>query len=252
MARRLLRGDRRTPQEMQVMRLAGQTLMSTAEIIKCMERGFAGCPMRKAFWTSSMMTGYTTSDNIAYLVKSSASSKPVILAIANLYLRQQIILKGCNMMEQWNRCPYVLKKKNMPDSLAGLSSVLVSLVVYMVSADSVLSPWAALYSSAACSAASPCGILSVGRHMRPCQEPVPLSPCRRSGRYRRICVTDLSGKEHTLLLSGQAAVQTGAQYRFYFQREHRPVLGNDYLDTVLSTNAFLGYEKLSEDNAEKE
>ena len=35
----------------------------------------------------------TTSDNIAYLVKSSASSKPVILAIANLYLRQQIIFE---------------------------------------------------------------------------------------------------------------------------------------------------------------
>lgn len=39
MARRLLQGDRRTAGEKQVMRLAGQTLMSTAEIIKCMDKG---------------------------------------------------------------------------------------------------------------------------------------------------------------------------------------------------------------------
>ena len=35
----------------------------------------------------------TTSDNIAYLVKASASSRPVVLAVANLYLRQQIIFE---------------------------------------------------------------------------------------------------------------------------------------------------------------
>ena len=155
-------------------------------------------------------------------------------------------------MEQWNRCPYVLKKRMCLTLLAGLSSVLVSFVVYMVSADSVLlamggvificclfrcvSLWHIIRGETYAAVSGTC-------------TSVTLSPLRR---YRRICVIDLSGKEHTLLLSGQAAVQTGAQYRFYFQREHRPVLGNDYLDTVLSTNAFLGYEKLSEDNAEKE
>ena len=93
MARRLLRGDRRTPQEMQVMRLAGQTLMSTAEIIKCMEKGIRRLPNEESVLDKLYDDRDTTSDNIAYLVKSSASSKPVILAIANLYLRQQIIFE---------------------------------------------------------------------------------------------------------------------------------------------------------------
>ena len=35
----------------------------------------------------------TTSDNIASMVKVSQSSKPVTLAVANLYLRQQIIFE---------------------------------------------------------------------------------------------------------------------------------------------------------------
>ena len=35
----------------------------------------------------------TTSDNIASMVKISQSSKPVTLAVANLYLRQQIIFE---------------------------------------------------------------------------------------------------------------------------------------------------------------
>ena len=78
---------------------------------------------------------------------------------------------------------------------------------------------------------------------------VTLSPLRR---YRRVRITDLYGREQTLLLSGQTAVQIGSQYCFYFQKENRPLLGNDYLDTMLATNAFLGYEKLMEHCAEME
>ena len=78
---------------------------------------------------------------------------------------------------------------------------------------------------------------------------VTLSPLRR---YRRVRMTDLYGREQTLLLSGQTAVQIGSQYCFYFQKENRPLLGNDYLDTMLATNAFLGYEKLMEHCAEME
>ena len=78
---------------------------------------------------------------------------------------------------------------------------------------------------------------------------VTLSPLRR---YRRVRITDLYGREQTLLLSGQTAVQIGSQYCFYFQKENRPLLGNDYLDTMLPTNAFLGYEKLMEHCAEME
>ena len=93
MARRLLQGDRRTAGEKQVMRLAGQTLMSTAEIIKCMDKGIHRLRGEEGVLDSLYNDQDTTSDNIAYLVKASASSRPVVLAVANLYLRQQIIFE---------------------------------------------------------------------------------------------------------------------------------------------------------------
>lgn len=93
MARRLLCGDKRTAGEKQVMRLAGQTLMSTAEIIKCVEKGIHSLPNEESVLDNLYDDRDTTSDNIAYLVKSSANSKPVVLAVANLYLRRQIIFE---------------------------------------------------------------------------------------------------------------------------------------------------------------
>lgn len=93
MARKLLGVDKRTDGEKQVMRLAGQTLMSTAEIIKCMEKGIRRLPSEESVLDSLYNDRDTTSDNIAYLVKASSSSKPVVLAVANLYLRQQIIFE---------------------------------------------------------------------------------------------------------------------------------------------------------------
>lgn len=93
MARRLLHGDRRTVGEKQVMRLAGQTLLSTAEIIKCVEKGVHRLPREESVLEYLYNDRDTTSDNIAYLVKASSNSKPVVLAVANLYLRQQIIFE---------------------------------------------------------------------------------------------------------------------------------------------------------------
>lgn len=93
MARRLLHGDRRTAGEKQVMRLAGQTLLSTAEIIKCVEKGVHRLPREESVLEYLYNDRDTTSDNIAYLVKASSNSKPVVLAVANLYLRQQIIFE---------------------------------------------------------------------------------------------------------------------------------------------------------------
>ena len=63
-------------------------------------------------------------------------------------------------------------------------------------------------------------------------------------RYRKIQLIDEQGAERTLLLSKTAKFQIGARYRFYFQKGSRPAVGNDYLDTALSTNSFLGYEVL--------
>ena len=61
-------------------------------------------------------------------------------------------------------------------------------------------------------------------------------------RYRKIHLLDWNGAEFTLLLDRNARFHIGTPYRFYFQKDARPLVGNPYLDASLSTNTFLGYE----------
>ncbi len=68
-----------------------------------------------------------------------------------------------------------------------------------------------------------------------------LSPFRR---YRKIHLLDGNGAEFTLLLDRNARFHIGTPYRFYFQKNARPLVGNPYLDASLSTNTFLGYEEI--------
>ena len=63
-------------------------------------------------------------------------------------------------------------------------------------------------------------------------------------RYRKIHLLDGNGAEFTLLLDRNARFHIGTPYRFYFQKEARPLVGNPYLDASLSTNTFLGYEEI--------
>ena len=92
-ARKLFQKDQRTNYDNQVMRLAGQTLLSTAEIIRCVENNISRLPDEKSVLDLLYGDEVTTSDNIASMMKFSHSSKPVTLAVANLYLRQQIIFE---------------------------------------------------------------------------------------------------------------------------------------------------------------
>jgi len=92
-AKRLFQKDRRSSGEQRVMGLAKQALLSTAEIIKCVEKGVFSLPDDESILSALYSDSDTTSDNLSYLVKASPCSKPVILAVANLYLRQQIIFE---------------------------------------------------------------------------------------------------------------------------------------------------------------
>lgn len=94
-AKKLFLKDKRTSREEQVLRLAKQALLSTAEIIKCVEKDIQHLPCEESILSALYSDSDTTSDNIACMVKNSASSQEVILAVANLYLRQQIIFERC-------------------------------------------------------------------------------------------------------------------------------------------------------------
>lgn len=90
---RLFSKDRRTDGEERVIKLARQALLSTAEIIKCVEKDIRRLPCEENILSSLYDDQDTTSDNIAYMVKCSPCSRDIILSVANLYLRQQIIFE---------------------------------------------------------------------------------------------------------------------------------------------------------------
>lgn len=92
-ARKLFQKDRRSSGEQRVMGLAEQALLSTAEVIKCVEKGISSLPDDESILSAIYSDRDTTSDNLSYLVKASPCCRPVLLAVANLYLRQQIIFE---------------------------------------------------------------------------------------------------------------------------------------------------------------
>lgn len=79
--------------ERQVYRLSKQALLSTAEMIKCVEKKALDLSTNEKLLDILYDDEETTSDNIASLVRCMDSRQPVLLAVANLYLSQQIILE---------------------------------------------------------------------------------------------------------------------------------------------------------------
>jgi hypothetical protein len=62
----------------------------------------------------------------------------------------------------------------------------------------------------------------------------------------RVRLLDQNGIETTLCIEKQAKVKIGFRYRFYFKQNGQLTFGSEYLDTVLSTDHFLGFEVLGE------
>ena len=83
----------RNDSEKKVMRLANRAILSTAEIIKCIDQTVLSFTTDEDLLDVLYHDEYTTSDNIAYAVRSLPQCRPVITSIANLYLRKQIIFE---------------------------------------------------------------------------------------------------------------------------------------------------------------
>lgn len=92
-ARQLFQKDRPSRREAQVMALSRQALLSTAELIKCAEVGATDVSTDEKLMTALIDNDYTTSDGIAFEVLESKQRIPVTMAVANLYLRKQIIFE---------------------------------------------------------------------------------------------------------------------------------------------------------------
>ena len=91
--KRICSKDKRSDSEKKVMRLANQAVLSTAEIIKCIDQNVLTFATDEDLLDVLYHDDYTTSDNIAYSVRFLPQCRPVITSVANLYLRKQIIFE---------------------------------------------------------------------------------------------------------------------------------------------------------------
>jgi len=91
-AAELFRSDRRDEQETRIMALVRQAVLSTAELIKCVEVGASDISTDMKLLEALYVDPDVTCDNLPCLMRSAESRESVTVAIANLYLRKQIIL----------------------------------------------------------------------------------------------------------------------------------------------------------------
>ena len=92
-ASRLFRKDTPNQRETQVMALSRQALLSTAELIKCVEVGATDVSTDEKVMAALIDDDYTSSDSIAFEMLQAEQRVPVTTAVANLYLRKQIVFE---------------------------------------------------------------------------------------------------------------------------------------------------------------
>lgn len=85
--------DKRSDGEKQVMRLANRAILSTAEMIKCVEQRATDFSSEDELMQILYRDDYTTSDNLAEETRTLPECRPVLTSIANLYLRRQILFE---------------------------------------------------------------------------------------------------------------------------------------------------------------
>lgn len=150
------------------------------------------------------------------------------------------------MINQWNQFPFVLRRKILLTLLAGLASIIISLVVFVVTADRVLLVLGGIILIASLIFGKSLYNTAVRGNYEVIEGICTGVTTPMLRRYRKIYLTDEQGAERTLLINKSAKFQIGACYRFYFQKSSQPIIGNDYLDAALSTNSFLGYETVED------
>lgn len=145
------------------------------------------------------------------------------------------------MMSKWNQFPFVLRRKILLTVLVGIASIVISLVVFAVTADRVLLALGGIILAASLILGKSLWATAARGRYEVVEGVCTAVSTPMLRRYRKVHLMDEQGTEQTLLIHKSSKFQIGAHYRFYFQKSSHPVIGNDYLDAALSTNNFLGY-----------
>lgn len=92
-AKVLFQKDKPSEQEALVMALCRQRLVSTAELIKCAEVGATDISTDEKLMEVLIDDDYTSSDSLAFEMLQAKQRIPITMAVANLYLRKQVIFE---------------------------------------------------------------------------------------------------------------------------------------------------------------
>lgn len=91
-AKALLRRDKKTKKEKHLLKLTGQTMLTVGELVCCVDKGIRNLDSADSVMDLIYDNTELTSDNIGATVKYALCCQDVTTAVANLYLRQQLIL----------------------------------------------------------------------------------------------------------------------------------------------------------------
>lgn len=92
-ARRILRKPVLTACEKEVLATCGKVGMSLAEVITCIDKGFADIETEEDVVSALYSDEYTTFENISGEARALACEAPCLTAVANLYLRGHIMFE---------------------------------------------------------------------------------------------------------------------------------------------------------------
>lgn len=92
-AKVLFERDKKNKSERRIMKLAFSAPMSTAEIVKCIDKNIDFILNEDDVMEFLYDDKFTTSENIAESVRGLSSVRTVLTAVSNLYLRRQILFE---------------------------------------------------------------------------------------------------------------------------------------------------------------
>ena len=150
------------------------------------------------------------------------------------------------MRDKWTSFPAPLKRKMLLIALVGIGCLLVGVAFTIFAKDMMM-----LFLSIAVCGFSLYKTFTMFRVASKKDYEIVEGTCsaivpKLITKFKKIKITDDEGNETTLLLSKQSKVSIGERYRFYFKKTTRVTLGNEYFDSALSSDCFLGYEPITE------
>ena len=150
------------------------------------------------------------------------------------------------MRDKWTSFPAPLKRKMLLTALVGIGCLLVGVAFTIFAKDMMM-----LFLSIAVCGFSLYKTFTMFRVASKKDYEIVEGTClaivpKLITKFKKIKITDDEGNETTLLLGKQSKVAIGERYRFYFKKTTRVTLGNEYFDSALSSDCFLGYEPITE------